>query len=252
MSLSGGETMSKNQTYLIVGAGCLIAVCAVVALVVGVTYIIPRYLSPASDIISVEQNLRPNATANSMGDLNAPIQMVEFGDFQCPFCERHHVETEPFLVSEYIETGKLHFTYRSAGNWVSEFSGTGNTESQDAAQAAYCAADQNNFWEMHDALFLNNRDVENQGSFSPRNLINIAESIELDMAEFQNCFDNEKYAERVQQDFDEALSLGVQGTPTFFVTYELNGETQTVIIEGAQPYQAFQQVLDQILADIGK
>lgn len=244
--------MSKNQTYLIVGAGCLIAFCAVVALVVGVAFIIPRYLSPASEVVNVAPSPRPNASANSMGDSNAPIQIVEFGDFQCPFCERHHVETEPFLISEYIETGKVHFTYRSAGNWVSEFSGSGNTESQDAAQAAYCAADQNKFWEIHDALFLNNRDVENQGSFSPRNLMNIAESINLDMAEFQNCFDSETYAERVQNDFDEALSLGVQGTPTFFVTYELNGETQTVIIEGAQPFSAFQQVLDQILKEIGE
>ncbi len=241
--------MSKNQTYLIVGAGCFIALCAVAALVIGVMYVIPR-LSPAAEAINVESNPRPNASGNSMGDPNAPIQMVEFGDFQCPFCERHHVETEPFLINEYIETGKVHFTYRSAGNWVSEFSGSGNTESQDAAQAAYCAADQNKFWEMHDALFLNNRDVENEGAFSPRNLIGIAESIDLDMAEFQNCFNSETYAARVAQDFDDALSFGVQGTPTFFLTYEVNGETQTMVIEGAQPFGAFQQVLDQIFAEI--
>jgi protein-disulfide isomerase len=240
--------MSRNQTLLILGAGCLVVLCAVAALAIGVTYIIPQFLSP-SDVVISDSNPRPNADGNSMGDPNAPIRMVEFGDFQCPFCERFHVETEPLLVNEYIETGKLHFTYRSAGNWLSN--SVGGNESQDAAQAAYCAADQNMFWEMHDSLFLNNRDVENQGAFSARNLLDIAESVGLDMAEFQNCFDSEKYAERVQQDFDDALELGVQGTPTFVIAYELNGETQIALIEGAQPYQVFQQTLDQILVIMG-
>lgn len=244
--------MSKNQTFLILGAGCLIVLCAVAGLIAGVAYVIPELLAPNPDVVVSSSNPRPNADGNSMGDPNAPIRMVEFGDFQCPFCERFHMETEPLLVEAYIETGQLHFTYRSAGNWVSEFSGAGNTESQDAAQAAYCAADQNKFWEMYDALFANNRDVENQGAFSPGNLMDIAESIGLNMTEFQTCFDSEKYAAQVQQDFDDALSLGVQGTPTFILTYEVNGETQTAFIEGAQPYQVFRQTLDQILAETGQ
>ncbi len=244
--------MSRNQTLLILGAGCLVIFCSVVGLVIGVTYIIPELLAPNTDVVSVGSTPRPDADANSMGDPDAPIRMVEFGDFQCPFCERFHVETETLLVAEYIATGKLHFTYRSAGNWVSEFSGSGNTESQDAAEAAYCAADQNKFWEMHDALFLNNRDVENQGAFSAGNLLDIAQSIGLNRTEFQNCFDSEKYAKRVQQDFDDALSLGIQGTPTFIITYELNGETQAAFIEGAQPYAVFQQTLDEILATISQ
>jgi protein-disulfide isomerase len=244
--------MSKNQTALILGAGCLVVLCTAAAMVVAITYVIPEFFSPDPDTVTVESNPRPNTDANSMGDPTAPIRMVEFGDFQCPFCERFHVETEPRLVSDYIETGKLHFTYRSAGNWVSEFSGTGSTESQDAAQAAYCAADQGKFWEMHDSLFLNNRDVENQGAFSAGNLLGMAESAGLDMTDFRTCFDGGKYAARVQQDFDDALAFGIQGTPTFVLTYELNGEAQTTIIEGAQPYPAFQRVLDQILLEIGR
>lgn len=244
--------MSKNQTILILGAGCLVVLCAMAGLAIGVTYIIPVLLAPTSDVVTSDSNPRPNANANSMGDPDAGVRMVEFSDFQCPFCERFHLETEPRLVSDYIETGKVNFTYRSAGNWVSEFSGSGNTESEDAAQAAYCAADQNRFWDMHDALFANNRDVENQGAFSPDNLIDIADSIGLDMTEFADCFDRGRYAAQVQQDFDDALSLGVQGTPTFIITYELNGETQTAIIEGAQPYPVFQQTLDQILIEIGR
>lgn len=244
--------MPKNQTALILGAGCLVVLCTVAAMAIAVTYVIPEFFSPDPEAVAVESTPRPQADANSMGDPNAPIRMVEFGDFQCPFCERFHVETEPRLAGDYIETGKLHFTFRSAGNWVSEFSGTGSTESQDAAQAAYCAADQGKFWEMHDSLFLNNRDVENRGAFSVDNLLGMAESVGLDMAEFRNCFDGGKHAARVQQDFDDALAFGIQGTPTFVLTYELNGGTQTALIEGAQPYPAFQRVLDKILEEIGR
>ncbi|MCC6299536.1 MAG: thioredoxin domain-containing protein [Anaerolineales bacterium] len=244
--------MSKNQTLLILGAGCLIVLCAALGLTIGIAYLVPELLAPNSTIAPADSNPRPNANANSMGDPDAPIRMVEFGDFQCPFCERFHVETEPALVQNYIATGKVHFTYRSMGNFISQNAGNRNTESQDAAQAAYCAADQNKFWEMHDSLFVNNRDVENQGAFAPRNLLDIAESIGLDDSEFQNCFDGGKYAEQTQQDLDDALGLGIQGTPTFILTYEANGETQTAFIEGAQPYSDFQQILDQILAEIGK
>lgn len=249
--------MSKNQMYLLVGGGCLLALCAVGALLVGALYIVPTYASqlnpnPGEEIVSIAPNPRPNADGNSMGDPDAPIQIVEFGDFQCPFCERFHTETEPLLVSNYIDTGRVYFTYRSAGNWVSKNIGNGSTESQDAALAAYCAADQNKFWEMHDALFENNMDVEDQGSFTSRRLIEIAKSVELDMTEYQECYDNGKYEEQVQEDYDDAISAGIRGTPTFVVTYTVNGEIKTVLIEGAQPFEAFQQQLDAILKEIGE
>ena len=242
--------MSKNQTYLLVGGGCLLALCAVVALLVGVFYIAPNFidrLDPVAEIITVEPNPRPNADRNSMGDPNAPIQIVEYGDFQCPFCERFHTDTEPLLVEYFVQTGRLHFTYRSAGNWVSQNLGGNKTESQDAALAAYCAADQNKFWEMQDALFANNLDVEDQGAFSSRRLIAIAESIDLNMTEFQDCYDSGKYAEQVQQDLDDAFAANIQGTPHFLLSYKVNGEPKTETIEGAQPIEVFQQTIEAIL-----
>jgi len=246
--------MSKNQIYLIVGGGCFLALCAVTALLVGTLYIVPRFasqLNPVEEITNTApDDLHPNVDRNSMGDPNAPIQIVEFGDFQCPFCKRFHTQTEPPLISDYIKTGKVHFTYRSAGNWVSQAIGDGNTESQDAALAAYCAADQNKFWDMHDALFDNNKDVENQGSFSDQRLSAIAENVGLDTTKFQDCYDNSKYADQVQLDYNEAVSSGVQGTPSFVVTYSVNGQTKTLLIEGAQPFTAFQQTLDAILQSI--
>lgn len=244
--------MSKNQIYFLVGGGCLVALCAAVALLVGVLYVAPTLtdqLEPIAEIVTIDPNPRPNADANSMGDPNAPIQMVEFGDFQCPFCKRFHTETEPLLIQYYIETGKVHFTYRSMGNFVSQNIGT---ESQDSALAAYCAADQNKFWEMHDALFVNNKNVENQGSFTSRRLVEIAKSIGLNITEFQDCYDSGKYEDRAQQDYDDAISAGIRGTPSFIVTYKVNGETRTLLIEGAQPFEAFQQELDKLLKEIGE
>ena len=248
--------MSKNQVYIIVGAGCLLAVCAVAALLGGLFYFTPLFgnqvAAPIPDLVTVESNTRPNSNGNSMGDPDAPIQMVEFGDFQCPYCERFAMQTEPLLVEKYINTGKVYFTFRSAGNWVSKNIGRGSTESQDAAAAAYCAGDQGKFWEMHDSLFANNRDVEDQGSFSSSRLAGMAQSLGLDMTEFQDCYDNGKYADQVQQDYQDAIAAGVQGTPSFVITYLANGATQTFLIEGAQPYEVFQQSLDNILQQIGE
>lgn len=245
--------MSRNQIYFIVGGGCLAALCAVAALVLGILYVVPlskQVVVPQSTTVST--NSQTNIDGNSMGDKNAPIQIAEFGDFQCPFCKRFHEETESSLISNYVDTGKVYFTYRSAGNWVSKNIGGGNTESQDAAAAAYCAADQGKFWPMHDALFANNGDVENQGSFSKDRLTSIAQGVGLDMKTYQDCFDSGKYADRVQQDYQAAVEAGVHGTPSFVVTYQVNNVTRTMLIEGAQPYEAFQQALNQILRQLGQ
>ena len=247
--------MSRNQIYLIVGGGCVLAVCAVAALLVGTLYIAPKFadqLNPVEEVATVEPVAALEANGNSLGNPNAPIHIIEFGDFQCPFCKRFHMETEPQLISSYIETGQVYFTYRSAGNWVSRNIGQGKTESQAAALAAYCAADQNKFWEMHAALFANNRDVEDQGSFTSSRLTAIAENTSLDMPTFQDCYDNGKYANQVQQDYADTLAAGIQGTPSFVLIYTLNGATRTSVIAGAQPFEIFQQTLDAILQEIGR
>jgi len=131
--------MSKNQVYILVGGGCLVALCAVVAMLVGTLYIAPKIadqLNPVVKVATAESSTDFKANGNSLGDPNAPIHIIEFGDFQCPFCKRFHVETESSLISTYVKTGKVYFTYRSAGNWVSKNIGQGSTESQDAALAA--------------------------------------------------------------------------------------------------------------------
>ncbi len=242
--------MTKNQTYLLVGGGCLLALCAVAVLLVVVLYVAPSMLNqldPVAEVIPIEPNPRPNAEGNSMGDPSAPIHIVEYSDFQCPFCERFATDTEPLLVEYFVKTGKLYFTYRTAGNWISRNIGSGRTESQDAGLAAYCAADQGKFWEMHDSSFANNLDVEDQGAFSDKRLSAMAENIGLDMTTYQDCYDSGKYAEQVQQDLDDATAAGIIGTPFFVMTYKVNGEVKTEVIEGAQPINVFQQTIEAAL-----
>lgn len=208
-------------------------------------------IRPIAAVVSVEAASYPNADDNSMGDPNAPIVMEEFSDFQCPFCERFHEETEPLLRQYYVDTGKVRFVYRSMGNWVSGNIGGGRTESQDAALAAYCAGEQNKFWEMQAHLFANVLG-EDAGSFTDQRNKAIAEQIEgLDMDQFNSCYDSGKYQDRVQQDMADGQAAGVNGTPGFIITYTVNGETRTRSIDGAQPFNVFQQELEAALTEMG-
>ena len=186
-----------------------------------------------------------------MGDPNAPITIEEFSDFQCPFCERFHQQTEPLLKQYYIDTGKVHFVYRSMGNFVSGNIGGATTESQDAALAAYCAGEQNKFWEMH-ALLFGNVIGEDAGSFTDRRLGAIAEKVKgLDLDKYNSCYNSSKYADRVQQDLKDGQAAGVTGTPGFILTYTVNGETKTKKIDGAQPFSTFQQEIEAALTEAG-
>ncbi len=203
---------------------------------------------PITGLVTVEPTPRPQANRNSAGDPNAPIKIEEFSDYQCPYCKQFNENTEPLLIKYFVETGKVYFTDRSAGNFVSGNIGGANTESQNSALAAYCAADQNKFWEMHDALFANNRDVENQGSFSSKRLIAIAGTVAgLDVKTFTSCYNSGKYKDEVAKDFTDAQAAGLQGTPFFVLTYKVKGETKTETIDGAQPIDAFQQKIEAAL-----
>jgi protein-disulfide isomerase len=214
-----------------------------------------QMLRPVAEVVAVDVGTLSNANDNTLGDPSAPIKIEEFGDFQCPFCERFHRETEPLLRQYYVNTGKVQFVYRSMGNFVSDNNarnrGTAaTTESQDAALAAYCAGDQNKFWEMHTHLF-GNVLGEDVGSFTDERLESIAETAGLDMEAFNSCYDSGKHEDRVQQDFEDGQAANINGTPGFLVTYTVNGETKSKLIEGAQPFTTFQQELETALNEIG-
>ena len=211
-------------------------------------------LRPIAEVVAVDPGTHPNAEDNSMGDPNAPIKIVEFADFQCPFCERFHKETEPLLKQYYIDTGKVQYVYRSMGNFVSDNIARGKgttatTESQDAALAAYCAGDQNKFWEMHAYLF-GNALGEDAGSYTDKRLAAIAEKAGLNMDQFNSCYSSGKFKDRVQQDFQDGQAANVTGTPSFIITYTVNGETKTDRIDGAEPFSTFQQKLEAALHQV--
>ncbi len=192
---------------------------------------------------------------NATGDPNAPIQIVEYSDFQCPYCAQFSQEVEPLLIEHYVKTGKVYFVYRSMGNFVSDniaayYQRPAKSESIDAAMAAYCAADQGKFWEMHDGLFANVLG-EDVGSFTRARLVAIAEKAGLDTQEFKECLNSEKHRQQAERDAADGRAAGVSGTPSFVIRYQVNGETKTQLIPGLLPFEQFRQVLDAILAEIG-
>lgn len=187
---------------------------------------------------------RPNTNDNAMGDPNAPITITEYSDYQCPYCQHFWANTEEQLVQAYVITGKVHYVYRSFGEFI-------GAESRAAAEAAYCAADQGQFWAMHDMIF-NNQTGENVGAFTTQNLDTMAEVVGLDMTTFKSCLDSGKYSSRVTQDGIDGQSAGIQATPSFVVSYVVNGETKTQIIQGAEPFSTFQSTIDAALAEMGQ
>jgi len=233
------ETRSRMITLGLITIGAALLVFA---------FLYPT-LKPIAEVVSVNVDLPTTYNDNTMGDPNAPIRIDEYSDFQCPFCERFHAQTESLLKQYYIETGKVYFVYHSMGNWVSRNIGGARTESQDAAMAAYCAGDQNKFWEMHAHLF-GNVLGEDVGSFTDKRLAAIAETAGLNMNEFNSCYDSAKYKDRTEQDMSDGTTAGVTGTPGFILTWTSNGQTQTKNIDGAQPFTVFQQELETILAEV--
>ena len=162
-----------------------------------------------------------------MGKKDAPVTIVEFSDYQCPFCKRFHDDTFGQLKSKYIDTGKVKFVYR-------DFPLGFHVNAQKAAEAAECAGEQGKYWEMHEAIFAKSQ-ADGTG-IAPNDLKVIAKSISLDSAKFDKCLDSGAMAAEVQKDLSDGSSYGVQGTPAFFV----NGQ----MISGAQPYSVFEQVIE--------
>ncbi len=179
-----------------------ISIITIAALLVVGLLVIPNLMA-GSRVIA-----RPNPQGTSMGNPNAPVKVVEYSDFQCPYCARFALTGEPQLIQDYINPGNVYFTYMPYS-----FIGP---ESVSAAEAAYCASDQGKFWEYKDQVF-NNQAGENQGTFSDSRLTQFAQQIGLNMDQFNSCYTSHKYKQQVLDDKTKGDSLGVTGTPMFFV-----------------------------------
>lgn len=168
----------------------------------------------------------PVGTSPFIGPENAPITLIEFSDYECPYCRQWYQETFPQIMEEY--QGKIRFVYR-------DFPLVGlHANASPAAEAAYCAGEQGKYWPFHDKLF--------SGSYalSTSTYIQYATDLGLDLTQYKECVDTHKYQSTVEDNYQFAADLGIQSTPTFFI----NG----LAIVGAQPFSVFKQVIDKELA----
>ena len=161
----------------------------------------------------------------SIGPEDAPITIVEFSDYQCPYCERWHTQVYNQLLAAY--PGKIRFVYRNLP--LTQI----HPQAMPAAEAAMCAGEQNAYWQFHDRLF-SNQDLLGEDFY-----VQIATDLGLNVAAFNNCRETHKYQDEIQADMDFAVGLGVQSTPTFFI----NG----LAMVGAQPLTTFTQLIEKEL-----
>lgn len=174
-----------------------------------------------------------------LGNVQARVAIVEFGDYQCPFCSRHANETLPQVVAAYVETGKVRYFFKDVP--IESI----HPQAFKAAEAAQCAGVQGKYWKFHDRLF------RNQNALSPADLVTHALAVELDVNKFERCLDSKAFAAQIRTDIQEARKQGVRGTPSFFLgTLDPSGRTFSVVmtLSGAVPYSSFQQALDQLLS----
>jgi len=178
--------------------------------------------SQATDIVEVNEDDDP-----FLGSENAKITIIEFSDYQCPFCRRFWTDSLPQLKEEYINTGKVKFVYRDFP--LSSI----HPAAQAGAEAAECAKDQGKYWEMHDKLF------QEQSRLGSDDLKKWAAEIGLNGQEFNQCFDSRKYKSEVEKDHSDGVKAGVTGTPTFFI----NGRK----VVGAVQYQTLKSIIEEEL-----
>lgn len=222
----------------------VLIISTVAILIVGLAFLptLLETLQPVGEIIIPEEHPRELADFNAQGDPNAPVVIIEYSDYQCPYCKRHSDETEPLIEQNHVATGEVYLIHRSMGNYISDNIRRGKTESIDSAEAAYCAGDQGKFWEYKDILFANwlGEDV---GSYSEKRLMAMAEAINLNIEEFRSCFQDHKYRERALQDRQDASLDGINVSPAFLI----NGE----IVTGAESYSVFAQKIQEALIAAG-
>src|SRR5262245_31619718 len=168
----------------------------------------------------------------------ARLVVVEFTDYQCPFCARHVRQTIPQLDAEYVKPGKVRYAVRDFPLEAV------HRQALRAAEAAHCAGEQNEFWAMHERLF------SNQRALAPDDLRAHAQALGLDLARFDACLQGGDQAARVRRDLSDGMAAGVRGTPTFFVGVQEPGSTKVRVLRvfrGAVPFTTFKTALDEAL-----
>ena len=206
-----------------------------------------QLLAEISTITNIEkqQNARgPDALVKNgspiLGSIDAPITLVEFGDYQCSFCKRHFDQTHDLIMKNYVETNKVKIVFK-------DLIVTPGKDSMYAAHATHCAKDQGMFWKYHYMLY-NNWEGESTGWVTTDNLNKFAKNIGLDINKFSKCMSEDKWMELINASQDDANTLGVTGTPSFFLItswQEADDQPNEIArIHGAQPYDVFKELID--------
>jgi len=222
--------MKKTTLWQTISA---ILAVALLALFLAGDFNIVQQPEEAADSNQQQANNKPTDTTLLIdddavkGNSNAPVTIVEWSDYECPFCARFYSQTLKQLEKEYIDTGKVRFVYR-------DFPLSFHKNAQKAAEAAECAGEQGKYFEMHDMLF------EKGVSGGITSFKQFAEEIGLDTAEFDECLDSEAMASEVQKDFIDGQKVGIKGTPGFVINKQ--------VVSGAQPFSVFQQIIEAELA----
>src|SRR3989344_5615517 len=183
---------------------------------------------------TINQPSAPSAVTASvdddavLGDKKAKVTIIEFSDYQCPFCGRHFSQTYPLIKSQYVDTGKVKMAFR-------DFPLSFHQNAMPAAIAAECVKEKGGdaaYWKIHDKLY------ENQQSLSKDNMKAWAKELGYDIG---TCLDSEKFKSEVQKDMADGQKAGTQGTPYFII---MGSDGKGTVVSGAQPFDAFKQVID--------
>ena len=198
----------------------------------------PAAAAPAGPARPTEVAMATDYNANIKGGQSAKYTLVEFTDYQCPFCSRYYRDTYPEIMKQYVDTGKIKYVVR-------EFPLESiHPQAFKASEAALCAGDQQKSFDMHDRLFTE------QKALAASDLAKHAQTVGLDVAKFQECLSSGKYAKNVRKDLADGSKAGVTGTPSFFLGVTQSDGSLKVLntLKGAQPLAAFKDALDSMIA----
>ncbi len=221
-------TKSNKTRFIIIGV--------IAVIIIGVSATISTNNITSDDTQITPLSIDTTKGSPVLGLESAPVTIVEFGDYQCPFCQKWNQSTKPLIEKNYIDTGKVKLIYV-------DFPIVG-PDSIKAHAGSYCAAEQGLYWQYHDFLYAN-QGHENGGWASTNNLKNIVSGISgLDTDSFSKCIDSGKYEDRVKENKNIASESGASSTPSFIV---IGPDGHATPISGAQPYSVFQKIIDDML-----
>lgn len=171
------------------------------------------------------------------GDPNAPVTMIEFSDYQCPYCRRFHNNVLPLLEKNYINTGKVRYVFRDKPLGFHPLA-------MPAAVVANCAGKQGKYWEMNDFLFKNPANLQETA------MLVYVKELGLDYDKFKECRKDKRQEQEVRNDFQDSETYGVRGTPSFFIGKTTGGKMMDgLYLRGARPYAAYKTTIDKLLSE---